>query len=143
MPLCDLYNTYYSKLESVAEFNSWKEDLYRNWEDIKISQENNLDNITIDAGNYIDVKCKVTLPNISINNIQAQVYYGKIEDNGVVDDIQVIPMELQDGDKENKVYKFTAKIKLVNGGEYGYTFRVMPKHEMILDPENLNLVKWI
>ena len=143
MPLCDLYNTYYSKLESVAEFNSWKEDLYRNWEDIKISQENNLDNITIDAGNYIDVKCKVTLPNISINNIQAQVYYGKIEDNGVVDVIQVIPMELQDGDKENKVYKFTAKIKLVNGGEYGYTFRVMPKHEMILDPENLNLVKWI
>ncbi len=143
MPLCDLYNTYYSKLESVAEFNSWKEDLYRNWEDIKISQENNLDNITIDAGNYIDVKCKVTLPNISINNIQAQVYYGKIEDNGVVDDIQVIPMELQDGDKENKVYTFTAKIKLVNGGEYGYTFRVMPKHEMILDPENLNLVKWI
>ena len=143
MPLCDLYNTYYSKLDSVAEFNSWKEDLYRNWDDIKISQENNLDNITIDAGNYIDVKCKVTLPNISINNIQAQVYYGKIEDNGVVDDIQVIPMELQDGDKENKVYTFTAKIKLVNGGEYGYTFRVMPKHEMILDPENLNLVKWI
>ena len=143
MPLCDLYNTYYSKLDSVAEFNSWKEDLYRNWDDIKISQENNLDNITIDAGNYIDVKCKVTLPNISINNIQAQVYYGKIEENGVVDDIQVIPMELQDEDKENKVYTFTAKIKLVNGGEYGYTFRVMPKHEMILDPENLNLVKWI
>ena len=143
LPLCDLYDNYYSKLDKVTEFNSWKDQLYQNWDDIKITQENNLDNITIDAGNYIDVKCKVTLPNISIDNIQAQAYYGKIEENGVVDDIQVIPMKLEEEDKENKVYTFSAKIKLVNGGEYGYTFRVMPKHEMILDPENLNLVKWI
>ena len=35
------------------------------------------------------------------------------------------------------------KIELTTGGNYGYTFRVMPKHEMILEPANLNLVKWI
>ena len=143
IPLCNLYNKYYSQLDKVTEFNSWKEDLYRNWDDIKITQENNLDNITIDAGNYIDVKCKVTLPNISVKNIQAQVYYGKIEDNGVVDDVQIIPMELEEKDEDTKTYTYTAKIKLVNGGNYGYTFRVMPKHEMVLDPANLNLVKWI
>ena len=106
-------------------------------------EENNVDNITIDAGNYITVHCNVELPNISVENIEAQVYYGKIEDNGVVDDIQVIPMKLESEDKENKTYTYTAKIKLINGGEYGYTFRVLPKHEMILDSENLNLVKWI
>ena len=78
-----------------------------------------------------------------MDNIQAQVYYGRIEENGVVDDIQVIPMDLAAEDKENRVYTYTAKIKLINGGEYGYTFRVMPKHEMILDAENLNLIKWI
>ena len=143
MPLCNLYDNYYSKLDKVTEFNSWKDELYKNWNDIKITQENNLDNVTVDAGNYIDVRCKVTLPNISVENITAEVYYGKIEENGVVDDIQVIPMKLEDIDEEKKVYSYTAKIKLVNGGEYGYTFRVMPKHEMILDPENLNLVKWI
>ena len=143
IPLCNLYDKYYSKLDMVTEFNSWKEDLYRNWNDIKISQENNIDNITIDAGNYITVHCNVALPNISVDNIEAQVYYGKIEENGVVDDIQVIDMELEDEDKENKIYKYSAKIKLVNGGEYGYTFRVMPKQQMILDSENLNLIKWI
>ena len=143
IPLCNLYNNYYSKLDIVTEFNTWKEDLYRNWEDIKITQENNLNDITIDAGNYIDVKCKVTLPNISINNIEPEVYYGRIEENGVVDDIQIIPMKLIEEDIENKTYTYTAKIKLINGGEYGYTFRVMPKHEMILDAENLDLVKWI
>ncbi len=110
---------------------------------INITQKNNLDNITIDAGNLIDVKCKVKLPNISVDNIIAQVYYGRIEDNGVVDDIQIIPMKLEQKDDENREYTYTAKIKLLNGGEYGYTFRVMPKHEMILDAENLDLIKWI
>lgn len=143
IPLCNLYNDYYSNLVKVTEYDMWKNELYNNWEDIKITQENNLDNITIDAGNFIDVRCKVSLPNISVDNIEAQVYYGRIDDNGVVDDISIIPMKLEEEDKENREYRYTAKIKLVNGGNYGYTFRVMPKHEMILDSANLNLIKWV
>ncbi len=144
MPLCNLYDNYYTNLESVTEYDLWKSELYQNWDDIVIIQEkDNLDNITIDAGNNIDVKCKVRLPNISVDNIQAQVYYGRIEDNGVVGDIKIETMKLIDEDKETKEYTFSAKIKLVNGGNYGYTFRVMPKHNMLLDSENLNLVKWI
>ena len=143
MPLCDLYNKYYSTLENVATYNLWKQELYNNWDDIKITQENNMDNITIDAGNNIEVKCKVQLPNISPENVEVQVYYGKIEETGVVDDITIIPMKMQSSDEENKIYEYIAKVNLKNGGNYGYTFRVMPKHAMILDSENLNLVKWI
>ena len=143
MPLCDLYNKYYSTLENVATYNLWKQELYNNWDDIKITQENNMDNITIDAGNNIEVKCKVQLPNILPENVEVQVYYGKIEENGVVDDITIIPMKMQSSDEENKIYEYIAKVNLKNGGNYGYTFRVMPKHAMILDSENLNLVKWI
>ena len=35
------------------------------------------------------------------------------------------------------------KIELTTGGNFGYTFRVIPKHEMLLDSENMNLVKWM
>ena len=144
MPLCNLYKKYYTNLDKVTEYNLWKNELYNNWEDIKIIQErDNLDNIVIDAGNNIDVKCKVCLPNIDVNNIEAQVYYGRIQENGVVDDISIIPMKLVEENKETKEYTYVAKVQLVNGGNYGYTFRVMPKHEMLLDSENLDLVKWI
>ena len=44
--------------------------------------------------------------------------------------------------KEN-TYLYKAKIELTTGGNYGYTFRVMPKHEMLLEAANLDLVKWI
>ena len=52
-------------------------------------------------------------------------------------------MELVEADDENREYSYKAKIELTTGGDYGYTFRVMPKHKMLLDSENLNLVKWI
>ena len=144
MPLVNLYNTYYKELNSVTQFDTWKSELYNSWDKIKISQDKgNLDNITMDAGNNIEVKCKVKLPNISVNNIEVQTYYGRIQENGVVDDISIIPMRITEEDEKKNEYTYSAKINLVNGGNYGYTFRAMPKHEMILDSANLNLVKWI
>lgn len=143
MPLCNLTKKYYENVDNVAEFNLWKKNLYTNWKDIKITQKNNLNNITMDAGNNIEVKCEVQLPNIDVDNITAQCYYGKILDNGIVENVSIIPMKLTSSDEENKIYEYTTKIELKTGGNYGYTFRVMPKHKMLLDSENLNLVKWI
>ena len=143
MPLCNLTKKYYQNVDTVAEYNLWKKNLYINWKDIKITQTNNLDNITIDAGNNIEVKCEVELPNVDLENITVECYYGKILDNGIVENVSIIPMKLTGKDEENKKYEYTTKIELKTGGNYAYTFRVMPKHEMLLDAENLNLVKWV
>ena len=143
MPLCNLTNKYYMNLDLVTEYNKIKSELYSNWDDIEITQNNNLDNISVDAGNKIEVSCNVKLPNISQENIEAQVYYGKILDNGTIENISIIPMNLVNSDLEKKEYTYNAKIELKTGGNYGYTFRVMPKHEMLLESANLNLVKWI
>ena len=143
MPLLNLTNKYFSSLENVTEYNRIKQELYANWNDIKITQENNADNITVDAGNKIKVSCKVELPNIDKDYIQTECYYGKILKNGIVEDINIMPMDLVEENNETKTYTYETKIEMKTGGNYGYTFRVMPKHPMLLDPENLNLVKWI
>ena len=143
MPLFNLTNKYFSSLENVTEYNKIKQELYANWNDIKITQENNADNITVDAGNKIKVSCKVELPNIDKDYIQTECYYGKILENGIVEDINIMPMDLVEENNETKTYTYETKIEMKTGGNYGYTFRVMPKHPMLLDPENLNLVKWI
>ena len=143
IPLCNLTNNYFNYLDKVTAFNEVKERIYANWNDIKITQENNLDDITLDAGNKITVRCKVCSPNIEKEYIQTECYYGKILDNGIVEVASVVPMNLIAEDNDNRVYEYEAEIEMRTGGNYGYTFRVMPKHEMLPDPENLNLVKWI
>ena len=148
IPLCNLHNKYYRDLSDVTQFNAWKTDMYRNWKDIKITQkEDNLNNISIDAGNCISVKCQVELPNIKPEFVSVECYYGKILENGVVEDISIIPMQQvkskNTGTENSKIFEYETKIELKTGGNYGYTFRVMPKNEMLLDSANMNLVKWI
>ena len=52
-------------------------------------------------------------------------------------------MTLISENEETKDYEYEATVELTSGGNYGYTFRVMPKSNMILDSANLNLIKWI
>ncbi len=104
IPLCNLYNNYYSKLDNVAEYSEWKSEINKSWDKIEIKQLNNLADISIDAGNKINVECEVKLPNINVENIEAQVYYGKIAENGMVDEIQVIPMKLKARNDTEKIY---------------------------------------
>ena len=143
MPLIDLYNNYYSELEKAVEYSSWKKHVISNFSNILIEQTDNPENIKIDAGENIEVTCKVTLPNIQKEDVDVEVYCGKISDEGQVEDTTVIPMKLVSEEPEYKRYTYTAKITIRSGGNYGYTFRVMPKNEMLLDSENLNLVKWL
>ena len=143
MPLINLTNEYFNILERAVEFTSWKKTLKTNWNNITIEQEENPENINIDAGDSIEVRCNVTIPNLTIDDIEVQVYCGKVSDNGTVEDILITPMKLVESEEDYKRYHYSAKIQLQTGGNYGYTFRVMPKNEMLLDSENLNLVKWI
>lgn len=139
IPLCNLYNNYYSDMENVIRLNEWIDDIKNRWDKIRITQLDNLNNVVIDAGKNIEVKCKVDLQNINPDNISVQVYSGKVLGNGTLEDIQI--KEMEKIEKDSDIYK--AKITLSTGGDYGYTFRVMPKHEMVLESQNLNLVKWI
>ncbi|MBS5854623.1 MAG: alpha-glucan family phosphorylase [Clostridia bacterium] len=144
MQLANLSKNYYQNLDEVINFTNWKKNMYASWKDITITQSNNLDNITIDAGNQIEVHCIVNLPeNIDCNSIRAEVYYGKILENGIMEQIQTVPMNLIEGNDEIRTYKYSAKIELKTGGNYGYTFRVMPQTNMMLDTANLDLIKWV
>lgn len=144
MPLCNLTKKYYNDLNKVTEYNAWKQNMYASWKDVQIEQlENNADNITVDAGTSIDVKCSVVLPNIDPGSVRVEVYYGKFLEDGTVQDVKIIPMKMEGKEEENKKYYYTAKIDLSSGGNYGYSFRVMPQNEMLLDSANMDLVKWI
>ena len=143
MPLCELHNKHYKELDNINTYVKWKKAAKERWQEIDITQESNIDNVKMNAGDIIEVNCKVRLPNFEPENVSIQVYYGQILDNGTVNNICVTEMKKTEENKEENTYSYSAKIKLTTGGNFGYTFRAMPKHEMLLESENMNLVKWM
>lgn len=143
MPLCNIRRKYFDDLGRVGEFTEWKKNARNNWENISLVQDRNVDNAKLVAGTQISVTCEVYLPNISEENADIQVYFGQFLDNGSVRNVYTKEMNKISENKEEHKYTYEAVLDLKTGGNFGYTFRVMPKHEMLLDAENMNLVKWI
>ena len=143
MPLCDMHNKHFKQLDDVNDFAKWKKAAKERWQDIEITQESNIDNVKMNAGDVIEVGCKVQLPNFDPDNASVQVYYGQILDTGIVNNVCVTEMKRIEENREENTYKYAAKIKLTTGGNFGYTFRVIPKNDMLLDAENMNLIKWM
>ena len=143
MPLCNMSKTYFNDLSRVAEFSDWKKSIKNNWNNIQIVQDRNVDNARLVAGTEITVNCEVTLPNIDEESTDVQVYFGQFLDNGTVRNMDVYKMKKINENKAENKYYYEAVIDLKTGGNFGYTFRVMPKHEMLVDAENMNLVKWM
>ena len=143
MPLIDVTKEHFSNLDDVMEYNEWKKRIRNAWHDITIKQNDNVNDITINAGNTIKVGCTVQLTDIDINNITVQVYSGKILDNGIIENVSIIEMNLVESDDKKKKYVYEADLQLNRSGQYGYTFRIMPKHPMLLDSANMDLIKWI
>ena len=141
MPLCNLNKKHFQNLDEVMAFAEWKRKVKQNWQNIKISQDRNVDNAKFNAGSQITVNCEVEFPDIDENNAEVQVYFGQVQDNGTVKN--VFTSEMKKVGEENGKSFYEATIDLTTGGNFGYTFRVMPKHEMLVDSENLDLVKWI
>ena len=141
MPLCNLNKKHFQNLDEVMAFAEWKRKVKQNWQNIKITQDRNVDNAKFNAGSQITVNCEVEFPDIDENNAEVQVYFGQVQDNGTVKN--VFTSEMKKIGEENGKSFYETTIDLTTGGNYGYTFRVMPKHEMLVDSENLDLVKWI
>ena len=143
MPLCNLRNKYFLDLENVAEFTDWKKKVKNNWSKIQLVQDRNVDNARLVAGTQITVNCEVYLPNIEEENTDVQVYFGQFLNNGTVRNVYTMTMNKIAENKEEHKYTYEATLDLKSGGNYGYTFRAMPKHKMLIDSENLDLIKWI
>ena len=143
MPLCEQGNKYFSNMENVMNFSEWKKTVKKNWQNIKITQERNVDNARMNAGSKITVNCEVQFPNgIDEANTEVQVYFGQILDSGTIRNVYTKEMKkISENKEENKVY-YEAELDLITGGNFGYTFRALPKHDMLMDSENMDLIKW-
>ncbi len=143
LPLCDQYNKNFSDLDKVMSYFKWKKAAKERWKEIEIYQKDNIDNVKLNAGDIINVSCFIKLPNFDSENVSVQVYYGQILENGTVNNISVTEMKQVESKEEDGKLKYETSIKLTTGGNFGYTFRVMPKHEMLIDSANANLIKWM
>ncbi|MCW2780406.1 MAG: glycosyltransferase family 1 protein [Marmoricola sp.] len=124
----------------AAELAVWKEKVLTGWTDVRIDHVESAG--VADApelGGALDLRVFVSLGSLSPDDVTVEVVHGRVkgEDN-IVDGIAE-PLELGESYEAGR-HRFDGHLKLDRTGPFGYTVRVLPKHERLASPAELGLV---
>jgi starch phosphorylase len=147
------YTTSMDKVEKIVSSNykysinlsNWKSEVEKIWPQVQIlanKTANNLKGKEFISGENIKINATVYLGSLDPSSVKVQVYYGGIGNNNSIDNPEIVDMELEEKTAEG-TYSYSANVKLFEGGEYGYTFRLIPYHPDLLNPFDIALIRWI
>jgi starch phosphorylase len=131
----------YNLARSLAGF---KEHMQRSWPQVQLFAEksaNDLKYYRSDSGQEIFLSATAYLGFIDPSNVSVEVYYGSLL-NGVITDAHSTEMHLDEKTGDG-TYRYSLNLKIEDGGEYAYTFRVTPKHPDLINRFDMGLIKWI
>ena len=134
--------TDYSNIENVNSFVEWEKHIRYNWNNVNIISQGTLDELSTNAGDSTKLECKIYLGDLKPSDVLVEVYYGKFGESSQLIESKYYEMTVAE-ELENNVYKYQAELSIDNGGTYGYTYRVLPKHNLLINKQDLSLVKWL
>lgn len=129
----------------AANLADWKAFVERSWSQVQIVADKTLNQLREQksiSGQSISISTTVNLGNIEPSSVKVEIYYGLIGKSGMIENPEVIEMALQEK-TESTVYRYSADVRIIEGGEYGYTFRVLPYHPELINKFDLGLIRWV
>ena len=127
----------YAGAKALAE---WKNRLNQAWSNVQILDVETSAERENKVNSELNVKVKVRVGELAPEDLSVEAYYGRLNlDNEITDSITV---ELFPTDKSDEATIYSGKLKLFQVGRFGMTIRVMPKHELNVNPLHSGIVKW-
>ncbi len=131
--------------KAALDLADWKTRVEKLWPQVQIIADkasNPLNEKNFISGETIPIHASVSLGSLLPSSVKVQVYYGGIGKNNSIENPEIIDMKLDEKTGEG-TYRYSANITLYEGGEYGYTFRVIPYHEDLMNSFDMALIRWV
>jgi starch phosphorylase len=129
----------------AKDLSDWKIYMEKNWPQVRISADKTMNMLREHksiSGESISISTYVSLGDIDPSNVQVQMYYGCLDKSNEIVNPQTKVMDLVEK-TDNNTFQYSTDIKLLEGGEYGYTFRVLPYHPGLNNIFDMGLIRWV
>lgn len=126
----------------AKEFSVWKSNLISKWDKIKFNNiEHVKENGDLTVGGKFVVDAEIDLGELTPDDVEVQIYYGKLVGNG---DTQKNNYSVMNhiAKTKNKTHSYQGEVDCKDTGQFGYTLRILPKHKLLINPFELGLIKW-
>ncbi|HHW23728.1 MAG TPA: glycosyltransferase family 1 protein [Clostridiaceae bacterium] len=132
--------TQYGFVRTLAE---WKQLVERNWPHVSIMANQDIHGLVdhnIMSGQEYRLTVTVQLASLKPEDVRVEVFYGPLVQDNIVNGTAIEMKVVRQTDAST--YFYEATICIIEGGEYGYSFRVLPNHPYLMNKFDLPLIKW-
>ncbi|MHB8868164.1 MAG: alpha-glucan family phosphorylase [Thermoleophilia bacterium] len=127
----------YAKARELA---GWKAYVRDNWSGLEIVRVGGEEGAEVPVGAEVPLEAEVRLGALSPADVAVQVYHGTLDADGTLAEGDAVPLTWvsQEGD----LHLYRGVIVSETSGMKGYSVRVLPRHEDVLIPNELQLIAW-
>jgi starch phosphorylase len=144
----DLLTT--GNLSRARELSAWKDKVARDFSNVRI--ESVTDTMSTNGGAHVgkevQVEAVVNLGNLDAGDVRVELYYGPLDDDGQFAEGQQKALSMDrvgtaaGGEGSNSRQKYAAQMPCAQSGQGGYTVRVLPQHELLVDAREMAMIRW-
>ncbi|NTV51997.1 MAG: glycosyltransferase family 1 protein [Candidatus Firestonebacteria bacterium] len=125
----------------IRELAAWKSKVRGAWGEIKIESVNVEPRHDWSTGTMLPVKAVVHLGRLAPEDVQVEIFYGRIDGDQKLFDSRVVSMVRQNPLPGGK-FSFQGEIPCAVTGQHGLTVRVTPAHPNLGQRTETNLITW-
>ncbi len=126
--------------EGAKELAEWKARVRAQWPSVRVEHvESSGAGDSPQLGATLELRAFVALGTLEPADVDVQVVHGHVDDDDEIRDIRVGSLAVAES-YENGRYSYEGVIDLERTGSFGYSVRVVPRHEQLASQAELGLV---
>lgn len=129
-----------NNFEGARKLAAWKKEVQLSWKDIKIEKVETDTSKELPIGNLLKVEAWIKLGVLKPKAVTVEIYYGNLDENRNIIDANTVKMNVED--EKNNIYHYLGNIACSNSGLHGFTIRILPYHEDLVNAYELHLIHW-
>ena len=128
-----------STYDGARELAQWKQKVRAAWPSVRVDhvEAHGIGDVP-QLGSTVDVRAFVSLGDLGPEDVDVQVLHGRVDSADQITDAASVSLGLAESYDGNR-HRFSGDLKLDRTGPFGYTVRVLPKHEMLASVAELGL----
>ena len=130
-------------LAKARQLCQWKQRLAERFGHLRVESVN--DDMSgpggAKIGKEIGVEAVIDLGGLDTSDIRVELYFGPLDDDGQLNHGQAMEMAQQGEPDDGKAF-YRVAMPCNHTGMTGYTVRVLPRHDALVNPIEMSMVRW-
>ena len=127
-------------LTQGRQYIDWWNHIRQEWDKISIKRvEASTEEVKVSEA--LNVRAWVNLGSLTPEEIKVQLYFGRLNTQGFIEDGQAVDMEVSNH-WEDGTYEYAVSTSYLESGERGISVRILPHHENLDGDLQTGMVQW-